>query len=76
MTLTKDQFNEAMGIIARYHTTLLKINMPVDGFVGNIGINEYRIHISRCCAGLTKDLHDAGFELDMDNHGMEVFKIG
>lgn len=75
MTLTKDQFNEAMAIIARHHTVMLKINMPVNNFVGYLGTNEFSIHISRCCAGLTQDLHEAGFDIEMDNHGMSVFKI-
>lgn len=75
MTLTKEQFDAAMRIIARHHTTMLKINMPVNNFVGNLGSNEFSIHISRCCAGLTQDLHDQGFDIEMDNHGMSVFKL-
>lgn len=76
MTLTKGQFNEAMHIISRHHTTMLKVNMPENNFVGHLGHHEFTIHISRCCAGLTKDLHDAGFDIEMDNHGMKVVKIG
>lgn len=74
-TLTLEQFNAAMHVISRHHTVLIKVNMPENGFVGHLGTNEFRIHISRCCAGLTKDLHDAGFDIDMDNHGMNVFKV-
>lgn len=75
MTLTLDQFNAAMRVISRHHTTFIKVNMPQNNFVGNLGTHEYSIHISKCCAELTKDLHEAGFDIDMDNHGMNVFKI-
>lgn len=76
MTLTQEQFNDVMHIVSRYHSTHIKVNMPKNNFVGNLGTSLYSIHISKCCAGLTKALHSAGYDLDMDDNGMEIFKIG
>lgn len=76
MTLTQEQFIEVMGIIGRFHSTNVKINMPVNRFVGNLGTSQYSIHIAKCCAGLTKALFTAGYDIGMDDNGMSVFRIG
>lgn len=75
MKLTKEQFEAAMRIISRHHSVMMKVNMPVNNFVGHLGQTEYSIHIVRGCAGLTKDLIEAGFDIQMDANGMNVFKI-
>ena len=74
--LTLKQFQEAIAIIGQYHSTEIKINTPKNNFVGELGRTQYRIHITKCCAGLTKALHKAGFYIDMGEDGMNVFKIG
>lgn len=76
MTLTQEQFHKVMHIVSCYHSTHLKINMPENNFVGNMGTTLYSIHITKCCASLTKALHSAGYDLDMDDNGMNVYKIG
>lgn len=73
--LTLKQFQEAIAIIGQYHSTEIKINTPKNNFVGELGRTQYSIHITKCCAGLTKDLHHAGYSLDMDENGMNIFKI-
>ena len=35
-TLTKGQFLEVMTIAGRFHTTKISLNMPVNGFVGDL----------------------------------------
>lgn len=75
MKLTKEQFEAAMRIISRHHSVMIKVNMPVNNFVGHLGQSEYSIHVVRGCAGLTKDLIEAGFDIQMDANGMNVFKI-
>lgn len=35
--MTLEQFNNAMAIIAQHHSTEVKINMPKNRFVGNLG---------------------------------------
>ena len=74
--LTLKQFQEAIAIIGQYHSTEIKINTPKNGFVGELGRTQYSIHITKCCAGLTRALHKASFDIDMDEYGMNVFKIG
>ena len=74
--LTLKQFQEAIAIIGQYRSTEIKINTPKNGFVGDLGRTLYSIHITKCCAGLTKALHKASFDIDMDEYGMNVFKIG
>lgn len=73
--LTLKQFQEAIAIIVQYYSTEIKINTPKNNFVGELGRTLYSIHITKCCAGLTKDLHHAGYSLDMDENGINVFKI-
>lgn len=76
VTLTKEQFLEVMAIAGRYHTTKVSLNMPVNNFVGDLGQSKYRVHITKCCAGLTEALMLAGYSLDISDEGMLVYKIG
>ena len=75
MKLSKEQFEAAMRVISRHHSVMMKVNMPVNNFVGHLGQTVFSIHIVRVCAGLTKDLIEAGFDIQMDANGMNVFKI-
>ncbi|MBQ4126628.1 MAG: hypothetical protein IJD72_01490 [Alistipes sp.] len=68
---------EAMTIAGRFHTTKISLNMPVNNFVGDLmGDSKYRVHITKCCAGLTESLMLAGYSLDIGDNGMLVYKIG
>lgn len=71
MTLTQEQFNDVMHIVSLYHSTHIKVNMQKDNFVGNLA-TLYSIHITKCCASLTKALHSAGYDLEMN----VFYKIG
>ena len=37
MKLTKEQFEAAMRVISRHHSVMMKVNMPVNNFVGHLG---------------------------------------
>lgn len=74
MKLSKEQFEAAMRVISRHHSVMMKVNMPVNNFVGHLEQKEFCIHIVRGCAGLIKDLIEAGFDIQMDANGMNVFK--
>lgn len=73
--MTHEQFNDAMDIIARHHTTNVSINLPKDHFVGNIGTSEFRLHITECVPSVINELVAAGFMLDMTPDGLRVDKI-
>lgn len=73
--LTLEQFNQAIAVLAQHHTTKIMLNFPRNGFVGDMGRTHYRIHIHQCCPGCTKDLHAAGFDLQMGEGGLEVIAI-
>ncbi len=73
--LTKDQFNQAIEVLAKYHTTKIMFNFPRNGFVGDMGHTHYRIHIHQCCPACTDALHKAGFSLSMGEGGLEITKI-
>ena len=45
--MTHEQFNKAMAIIAQHHSTEIKINMPKNHFVGDLGVTKWTIHITR-----------------------------
>lgn len=76
VTLTKEQFLEVMTIAGRFYTTKISLNMPVNNFIGDLGNSKYRVHITKCCAGLTESLMLAGYSLDIEDGGMLVYKIG
>lgn len=72
--MTQNQFNQALEIISKHHSTEIKINMPKNGFVGDLGATKWTIHITRCCASVISDLVNAGFCCSMDEYGMSVTK--
>lgn len=67
--ITRQQFIDAMDIIACHHTTKVGI------FVGNIGTTEFRLHITDCVPSVINNLVAAGFMLDMTPDGLRVDKI-
>lgn len=73
--LTPEQFNQAIAVLAQYHTTKIMLNFPRNGFVGDMGRTYYRIHIHQCCPDCTKHLHAAGFDLQMGEGGLEIIAI-
>lgn len=71
--MTLEQFNNAMAIIAQHHSTEVKINMPKNRFVGNLGNTEFSLHITKCCASVVNKLTAKGYSLSMDGeNGLSV----
>lgn len=64
--MTREQFNKAMAIIAQHHSTEIKINMPKNHFVGDLGTTKWTIHITRCCPSVVTKLVSDGFTCQMD----------
>lgn len=73
--MTREQFNEAMDIIVRHHTTKVSINLPKNNFVGKIGQTEFRLHITDCVPSVINNLVHAGYMLDMTPDGLSVDKL-
>lgn len=73
--MTKEQFNEAVNIISRHHSTQMNINAISKHFVGNIGSTIFRLHITRCVPSVVKELIGHGYLLSMTPEGLEVDKI-
>lgn len=74
--MTREQFDAAMDIIVRHHTTKVSINLPEGDFVGGIGTDEFRLHITECVPAVINKLVGAGFMLRMTPDGLEVDKVG
>lgn len=72
--MTNEQFLKAVAVIGGYHTTKVTLNLPKNGFVGNIGATEFNIYVNKCCAGCVNALKDAGFMLSMTDNGLHVDK--
>lgn len=72
--LNKEQFFQALEIISRNHSTSVVINLPQDGFVGDMGKDYYRIHIKECCPSVINNLLKENYSLSMGNNGLEVLK--
>lgn len=70
--MTHEQFNKALAIIAQHHSTEIKINMPKNHFVGDLGTHKWTIHITRCCPSVVTKLVSDGFTCQMDEHGLAV----
>lgn len=73
--MTREQFNEAMNIIAHKHSTKCSINLPENHFVGNIGTSKFRLHITECVPAVINNLITAGFMLSMTKDGLDIDKI-
>lgn len=72
--MTLEQLTQVITSIARFHTTKITINQPLNGFVGNLGKTEYSMHITGCCAAVVDVLKTAGYNLSMDENGLNVDK--
>lgn len=73
--MTREQFNEAMDILVRHHTTKVSVNLPSNHFVGNIGTTQFRLHITECVPSVVQQLIGAGFMLNMTPDGLQVDRI-
>lgn len=73
--LTPKEFNQAMEIISKSHSTELAINTPRNNFVGNMGQTEFRLHIKKCVPAVINNLVKEGFILSMEPEGLEIDKI-
>lgn len=73
--MTLEQFNGAIQIISAKHSSIVKINTPKNGFVGDMGSGFFRLHITECVPAVVNDLIAAGFMLSMTADGLMVDKI-
>ncbi len=69
-----EQFANAIDIISRCHSVEIKINAPINGFVGDLGTKCYTIHITQCPPAVVRELSAAGYRLGMTSDGLSVDK--
>lgn len=74
--MTQAQFTEAIVAISRFHSTQLTINAPKNNFVGDMGTKFWTIHITKCVPAVVDVLKNKGYDLSMNEDGLEVDKIG
>ena len=72
--MKEQDYFDALKIISQYHSTVISINKPKDGFVGDLGKNAFTLHMIRCVPGVVKELSHMGFRLSMDADGLRVDK--
>lgn len=72
--MKEQDFFDALKIISQYHTTVVSVNKPQDGFVGDLGKNSFRLHITKCVPAVVKELSYVGFRLSMEEDGLRVEK--
>lgn len=73
--MTREQFNEAVKIIACHNSTQVNVNAVAKHFVGDIGSVVFRLHITRCVPSVVKDLVEHEYLLSMTPDGLQVDKI-
>ena len=74
--MTYTQFLKAMAIIVKYHSTKVVINyVKPNGSVTKV-LEQPTIHLVDCCAGLTKELINDGFYLNVGNGMVSVDYYG
>lgn len=73
--MTQQDFTKAIEIVAKHHSTELKINVPQNGYVGLLGYAQYNLYITRCVPAVTKELMHEGYSLNMTADGLQVDKI-
>lgn len=73
--MNKENFNNALEIISKSHSTQIAINTPKNNFVGNMGDREFRLHIKKCVPAVINNLIHAGYICSMTEEGLEVDKI-
>lgn len=72
--MTQAQFTEAITAIGQFHSTQLTINAPKNGFVGKMGADYWTIHITKCVPAVVDVLKNKGYNLSMNEDGLEVDK--
>ena len=70
--MTKEDFLNAIQIISANHSTGLKINVPTNGFVGELGNTEFNLTITKCCMSVIGNLIKNGYALFMTEDGLVV----
>ncbi len=65
-------FQKAITIIACHHSGEVKINTPINDFVGNLGTSDFRLHITKCVPAVVDELIAQGFMCNMDKDGLLV----
>lgn len=73
--MTSEHFTKAIEIISKHHSSVVKINTPKNGFAGNLGETEFRLHITQCVPSVVNRLAEAGYMLSMTEDGLLVDKV-
>lgn len=74
--MKQGQFIKAIEIISSHHSSQISINLPKGDFVGNLGKEEFSIHINKCVPSVIEKLIREGFILSMTEQGLSVSYIG
>lgn len=72
--MTLENFSQAIQIISGQHSSVVKINTPKNGFIGDLGDKDFRLHVSKCVPSVVDILVAAGFSLSMTDDGLLVDK--
>ena len=73
--MTSEHFTNAIKIISKRHSSVVKINTPKNGFAGHLGETEFRLHITQCVPSVVNRLVEAGYMLSMTEDGLMVDKV-
>ena len=73
--MKSEQFQKALEIITKHHSTQISINLPKGDSCCFIEEGEIRLHINKCVPNVIKKLNDAGFSMEMTEQGLYVFVI-
>ena len=72
--MREQDYFDALKIISQYHSTVISINKPKDGFVGGLGKDSFTLHITQCVPAVVAELSYVGFRLSMEVDGLRVDK--
>lgn len=67
-----EQFTKAINIISEHHSVEVKMNSPINGFVGDLGTKYFTIHITQCPPAVVRKLVGEGYRLGMTANGLSV----
>lgn len=69
-------FTRAIELISEQHSSQISINLPKNGFVGDLGKTDWTIHINKCSHSVIASLIKEGYILHMGEQGISVDYIG
>lgn len=73
--MKSEQFQKALEIITKHHSTQISINLPKGDSCCFMAEGEIRLHINKCVPSVISNLIEAGFSMEMTEQGLYVFVI-